>query len=47
MELIRELTLDDLVFTLIEMLLGKEGEYWSYYETDPEWWTLRLYTRRN
>ena len=47
MQIVRELTVDELVFTLIEMLLGAEGEYWSYYETDPQWWELRLYTRKN
>jgi len=37
----------DLVFTLMVMLLGEEGKDWIYYETDSDWWTLRLYTRRN
>ena len=47
MQIVRELKLDELVFTLIEMLIGAEGEYWCYFETDPEWWRLRLWTRRN
>lgn len=47
MQLIRELTLDELIVTLMEMLHGEEGYYWSYYETNPQWWELRLYTRRN
>jgi len=29
------------------MLIGQEGEEWIYYEADPSWWTLRLWTRRN
>jgi len=28
-------------------LYGKQGEWWDYYETDPNWWVLRLWTRRN
>ena len=28
-------------------LLGYQGEDWEYYETYPEWWALRLWTRRN
>lgn len=41
------ISLNDLIFTGVIMLLGKEGEDWIYYETDPDWWTLRLWTRRN
>ena len=29
------------------MLIGDEGVDWDYYETDPDWWALRLFTRRN
>ena len=47
MNLDKELTGADLVFTALTMLLGKEGVDFSYYETDPDWWTLRLWTRRN
>lgn len=47
MQIVRELNLEELIFTLLEMLLGAEGEYWCYYEQDPGWWDLRLYTRRN
>ena len=43
----KELTLEQLIFTLTTMLLGKEGVEWAYYETDPAWWELRLYTRIN
>lgn len=47
MQIVREMSLEELIFTLMEMLLGAEGEYWSYYEESMEWWQLRLYTRRN
>lgn len=40
-------SIEDLVFTLMIMLLGQEGRDWIYYESDIDWWTLRLYTRRN
>ncbi|MBA7554620.1 hypothetical protein ES705_47247 [subsurface metagenome] len=40
-------TLIDLVAFGILCLLGEQGRYWDYYETDPEWWQLRLWTRRN
>lgn len=29
------------------MLIGQEGRDWDFYETDPGWWTLWLWTRRN
>ena len=29
------------------MLIGTEGSDWCYEETDPGWWALRLYLRRN
>ncbi len=44
---IKELPLEQLIFTLLTMLIGKEGEEWAYYETDPKWWESRLYMRRN
>ena len=47
MEIVRELTLEELVFTLMVMLLSPEGEYWWYYWPDPEWWELRLLIGRN
>jgi len=40
-------SLNDLIFTGVIMLLGSEGKDWIYYETDPDWWALRLWTRRN
>ncbi len=39
--------IEELRFIGITMLLGEEGEHWDYYETDLDWWTLRLWTRRN
>ena len=41
------MTLTDLIFTALIMLTGIEGEDYSYYETDPDWWELRLWTRIN
>ena len=29
------------------VLLGVEDKEWEYFETDPAWWTVRLWTRRN
>lgn len=46
-QLIRELSLEGLLFTTMCLLLGEEGTDFSYYETDLDWWTLRLWTRRN
>lgn len=43
----RELKGAELTFTLLLMLLGVEGKDWAYYEHDPNWWELRLYTRIN
>ncbi|MBA7641847.1 hypothetical protein ES703_49532 [subsurface metagenome] len=31
----------------LEFLIGDEDTYWCYFETDPDWWQLRLWTRRN
>ena len=41
------IVITDLIFTGLMMLLGREGRDWIYYETDPDWWSLRLWTRRN
>ena len=40
-------TIEDLIFITIPMLIGEEGQEFSYYEHDKQWWELRLYTRRN
>lgn len=40
-------TIEELIFITVAMILGKEGVDFCYYETDPQWWELRLYTRRN
>ena len=40
-------TIEELIFITIAMLLGEEGQDFSYYETDPGWWKLRLWTRIN
>jgi len=45
--MVRELKGQELTLTGLIMLLGKEGREFSYYEQDPEWWALRLYTRIN
>jgi len=37
----------ELTATALTMLLGKEGEDFSYYEEDESWWALRLYSRIN
>ncbi len=36
-------------YTGIIVLIGKRGEEWDYFEDciSPEWWELRLWTRRN
>jgi len=44
---IKEFPLEQLVFTLLTMLIGKEGVEWSYYEFGSKWWECRLYMRRN
>lgn len=46
-QIVRELSLLELIFTLLTMLKGEEGVAWAYYEQDAEWWALRLYTRIN
>lgn len=40
-------TLTNVISLGIVLLLGSEGVEWEYYETDPDWWTLRLWLRRN
>lgn len=48
MQIVRELPLHELMHTLYSMLAFDEDQlYWCYYEGDPDWWALRLYTRRN
>jgi len=42
-----KMTFEELYCTALIMLLAAEGEFWSYYETDPEWWELRLLSRIN
>ena len=43
----RELKGSELACTLLAMLIGVEGKDWVYYENDPIWWEIRLYTRIN
>jgi len=31
----------------LSVVAGKEDIAWWPYETDRDWWTLRLWTRRN
>lgn len=47
MKIDKKLNLEDLIFTALTMLMGREGKDFCYYETDPDWWTIRLYSRRN
>ncbi len=42
-----KLTLELLLFTATCMLTGKEGKDFAYYETDKEWWELRLFISKN
>lgn len=50
-QIVRELKGYELIFTAMTMLMGEEGVDFSYYGCGdfytPDWWTLRLYTRRN
>ena len=39
--------IEELRCVAIIMLLGEKGKDWDYYETDLDWWALRLWTRRN
>ena len=47
MQIVRELKGPELIFTAMTMLMGEEGVDYALYECDPDWWVLRLYTRRN
>jgi len=47
MDMVRELSLQELIFTALCMLLDKKERLWSYYEENAEWWELRLRTRKN
>lgn len=42
-QVVRQLTLSELIFTLWTMLMGEEGKDWSYYEQDASWWASRLF----
>ena len=46
-KVVKKQSTEDLIFTLLVMLLGKEGEDWFYYEADTDWWNDRLYKSRN
>lgn len=40
--------ISDLVLLALVLLLGQEGRHWVHYGGDgPEWWAVRLWTRRN
>ncbi len=41
------MTLTDLIFTALAMLIGKEGKDYSLYEMDDYWWDNRLWMIRN
>ena len=44
----QELKGAELMHTTLLMLMGKEGVDWSPYGVDgEEWWSIRLWTRRN
>ena len=43
----KEFPLEQLILTLVTMLIGKEGVDYSYYEFDAKWWEMRLYLRIN
>ena len=47
MQIVKELKGPELIFTAMIMLMGEEGVDFCYYETDLDWWALRLYTRIN
>lgn len=47
MQIVRELKGSELIFTAMAMLMGEEGIDYALYECDSDWWTLRLYIRRN
>ena len=39
--------LEALILEVFLMLNTSPGKYWDYYETDRDWWTLRLWISRN
>jgi len=41
--------IEELRCVAIMMLLGERGKHWEYFAdcVSPEWWELRLWTRRN
>ncbi len=42
------MTLEDLIWMGLIMLIGEEGKHWYYYdETDSNWWEIRLWDRKN
>ena len=43
----QEFPLEQLIFTLLTMLIGKESKDWVYYKFDDKWWESRFYMRRN
>ena len=47
MDELTELKGADLTAIAITMLLGEEGVDYACYETDLEWWAVRLHTRIN
>lgn len=40
-------TINNVIALGIILLLGTRGRDWDFYETDLEWWEVRLWTRRN
>lgn len=38
--------IDSILYGMI-VLFGQRDKDWGYYETDPDWWEVRLWTRRN
>lgn len=38
--------IDSIWFGLI-CLFGEEDRHWEYYETDPDWWAVRLWISKN
>jgi len=47
MQIVRRLSLEELIFTAWVMLFDEHQEWWRYYEHDPDWWKSRLLTRIN
>jgi len=43
----RQVKLTEQRFYGLVVLLGQENRDWEYYETDPDWWAIRLRYRRN